>query len=303
MKSLFKLFALASAICSCALVSKIQSKEVFAAEETILNKDDFVFNVKYSQNKYDLSLDFVSEEAEKNYSSYMLEYDWKVSSISDLENSNNTCSFLDSEGKDYVYTVNIVVSIEEENESFSLNKYLQNGKEVLVTLKDPEEQHGFFLLPYFYIPVLAVVLGVGYLLCFKTNRLVGSLESTSEKLSSLLLYKEKFDKILQNQNLKENKKKKQVYRLLFKVRGHLYSIRYIIENMSMDISINNTEILDECNAVINTINTIDKKKHTLEQLTTLVNNLFEHDLTQLTNLSKKMLSTQKKYLESTYGKK
>ena len=303
MKSLFKLFIFAGALFSCVLMPKSQTREAFA-EETILNKKDFTFNVKYSQDEYNLSLDFVSNESANRYENYTLEYKWNVSSVDNLESVNNTCSFLDSEGKDYVYTVNIIVSIEsEENESISFNKFLQNGKEVLITVTETEEQRGFFLLPYFYIPILAAILGIGYLVCFKTNRLVGSLESTSEKLSSLLLYKEKFDKVLKTENIKDNKKKKQIYRLLFKVRGHLYSIRYIIENMSMDISINNTEILDECNTVINNLNTIDKKKHSIEELTSLVNNLFEHDLTQLANLSKKMLSTQKKYLETTYGKK
>lgn len=198
----------------------------------------------------------------------------------------------------------------EKDYDIKFVKYLENDGDTSTSTEADdssneggEKQKGFFLLPYFYVPIIAIVLGVVYLISFKTNKLVGSIESTDEKLSKLLLYKGKFEKVFKNENMKDHKKKKQIYKLLFKVRGHLYSIRYIIENMSLDNNIDNTELLDECNMVINSINAIDMKKNTLENLENSVKNLFEHDLTKLASISKRMLSIQKKYVETTYGKR
>lgn len=198
----------------------------------------------------------------------------------------------------------------EKNYDVKFVKYLENDGDTSTSTETDdssnegeEKQKGFFLLPYFYVPIIAVVLGAVYLISFKTNKLVGSIESTEEKISKLLLYKERFEKVFKNENVKEVKKKKQIYKLLFKVRGHLYSTRYIIENMSLDNNIDNTELLDECNMVINSINAIDRQKNTLENLENSVKNLFEHDLTKLASISKRMLTIQKKYVEITYGKR
>ncbi len=300
MKARCGLLALAFVFLSIA--SQNNSYIEAKAEETIsLNKSDFTLNVNYEEKQYTLTLDFASEEIKSRYQDYVLNYSIYVE---ETEYNSNTCTFMDTEENNYVYAVNFKIYIENSSESINFTKYLQNGREVIVSaIEEDTNDDNFKLLPYFYLPIIAVFLGIGYFIFFKANKFVGSLESTAEKLEKLLKFRSKFDLVLNNEKLNEEKKKKQILKLFFKVRGHLYSIRYIIENMSIDNSIDNTELLDECNAVVNNINMINVKNESLEGLTKKVDTLFNNDILQLLNLSKRMLNIQKKYLESTYGKK
>ncbi|MCH5171851.1 MAG: hypothetical protein J1F31_03350 [Erysipelotrichales bacterium] len=313
MRPILKLFVVTGALFCSSLLINNEVKVTSADEQSILKKEDFVFNFEHKgtySKEYTLSLDFVSDDAQERYEEYSLIYDWNVLSIAEQKSDDNTFTFDDSMESDYVYTISVNVSVSEEDgkidgtNSIKFTKYLQNGEEIFVyshgNEENPEES---FSLPYWYIPIIAAVLGIIYLISFKTNKLTGSLESTEEKLTVLLSYKRKFDKIIKNQKTKETKKKKQIAKLLFSMRGHLYSIRYIIENMSIDDNIDNAELLDECNEVINSINAIDMKKVNLDEAEKRITIIFERDLAHLASISKRMLNMQKKYVESTYGKK
>lgn len=319
MKKPMKLLLVTSALFATLLLGN-NSYEV-KADENLIVESDFDFNVSYTPAEptgapasYTLSFPLKEEAYSKYEFPERIGYDWNFGDSEGERNDDGSCTFETNMDENYVYTVYIIVMYNQESQTFI--RYLKNGKEVKLaannsaetssdaTLDNPDDNEGSFItLPYVYLPLIAIVLAVGYFVIFRTNKYVGSLETTEERITKLLKEKEKFTNAIEDEKLNENKKKIRIKKLLFIVRGHLYSIRYIIENMSIENSIDNRELLDECNTVINNINAIDVNKLTVEELPNMVNTVFDGDISRLSILSKRMLITQKKYLEATYGKK
>lgn len=306
MKKSMKLLLVTGALFATLLLGN-NSYEV-KADENLIVESDFDFNVSYTPAEptgapasYTLSFPLKEEAYSKFEYPERIGYDWNFGDSEGERNNDGSCTFETNMDENYVYTVYIIVMYNQESQTFI--RYLKNGQEVKLTSNLANSDSDTFMLSYVYLPIIAIVLAVGYFVIFRTNKYVGSLETTEERITKLLKEKEKFTNAIEDEKLNENKKKIRIKKLLFIVRGHLYSIRYIIENMSIENSIDNRELLDECNTVINNINAIDVNKLTVEELPNMVNTVFDGDISRLSILSKRMLITQKKYLEATYGKK
>ena len=303
MNRITKLFALALVMFGVNKLTQNEPIQVNAAETSMLATDfklSFSYTTSPEAKYYEFKVDFADDVIKQNYANKTLEYNWVVSGTSSpIEVNKNVCKLpLTDASVNVIQTVNVeIIDSEDTSNKVSFTKYYRNGNEVEVV--DVETNKG--LLPYFYVPIIAILCLVGYITFYKGNSLTGGLEYTQERLDFLQQYKTKIQEIITDTTLDEKKKKKQLVSILRTLRTHIYTIRRIISNMSFEQSIDNTDLLKEANTTIEALYSINPKKL---DVTTLANSLlkvFEKNIDIVTKMNKKTMESRKRYLKSTYG--
>lgn len=239
---------------------------------------------------------------------YKLQVDWTFDG--DMFTEDETFEMtagLDPE-KSHSLTVTAYVKNVDTNEVVSSVtlpvKYYKDGKVLQNHIDvEPEQPDGRGVLRLIYLPVIAAVLLIVYLIYFRKQNYTGGLDVTIERLSNVLNIASTIDNILNNAKLSEKKKLSQL-RLLYKttrldVNGTANMLKsYALES---NVGVNTNLAVEKLTVAIDALNDVKYKETSAEELSAALYDFLENQIKPTLAVCKQMVVTNNRYLKKHYN--
>lgn len=258
----------------------------------VLNDDFHIYHLRL-EARNSLSL---------NDGEYLSVY-WKFDDDTFVGNQNDlTMSFTVSSDPTSVHVLSIKMYLLENNiekEALSLDKYYIKDGNVLSNFHNNREVG----LRMIYLPIIAVLMLIGYLIYFHRQQHSGGLDFASERLAHIYGMSSTIEDTLTNNKISDKAKLKVMKKTYKNIKSNLITVLHLINAISLEnsISIDNKAVLNEIKNTISFMEKADLKVMTLDDFDYFYQELFNKHIAPSLDLCRRVIAAHKKYLKETYG--
>lgn len=180
--------------------------------------------------------------------------------------------------------------------------YYKDGKVLANYEPATTEPQKTGFLKMFYLPIIALILLIIYLIYFKKQSYTGGLDVTIDRLRGIVNMDGLIADVVNSDKLTEKKKLGKI-RLLYKtVKLDLTNTLNMLKTYTLSASVNidTKSAVEKINGAVEFLDK-DYKKMSIEELTTTLDQLFKEHLTPAITICRMIVETNNKYLKKVHN--